>query len=96
MLQKIEGLPSSEAKYMAFNESLKEIIYLNKMVRFCYKRKSIPLPQDIPLLPTGSQSAMKLAHNPQFHKKTKHITIQYHYIRGNIKDKDIKLEYINT
>ena len=30
------------------------------------------------------------------HTKTKHITIKYHYLRELVKDKEVKMEYVNT
>jgi hypothetical protein len=44
---------------------------------------------------TDSQSAIELAKNPVYHHRTKHIDVQYHFIRENIK-KDITLTWIST
>ena len=30
------------------------------------------------------------------HTKTKHIAIKYHYLRKLVKDKEVKMEYVNT
>ena len=30
------------------------------------------------------------------HTKTKHISIKYHYLRELVKDKEVKMEYVNT
>ena len=43
-----------------------------------------------------NQSAIKLAHNPIYHARTKHIELQHHFIRENIESKEIKLIYCNT
>ena len=34
--------------------------------------------------------------NPEYHKWSKHINIQYHFIWEKIKEKKIKLEYCET
>jgi hypothetical protein len=39
---------------------------------------------------------MKLANNPEFYKRSKHIDITYHFIREAISNKKAKLIYINT
>ena len=34
--------------------------------------------------------------NPEFHKRTKHIDIKYHYIREVVENGNLKLEYVPT
>ena len=41
-----------------------------------------------------NQSAISLAKNPVFHQRTKHIDIKFHYIRNDIKNKNVSLEYV--
>ena len=36
-----------------------------------------------------NQSAVKLAHNPVYHARTKHIELQHHFIREKIECKEI-------
>ena len=43
-----------------------------------------------------NQGAIKLASNAQFHNRTKHINIRYHFIRDAIKSSLISLEYLPT
>jgi hypothetical protein len=35
-------------------------------------------------------------HNPEFHKRTKHIDIKYHYIREKVENKQIVIKYVPT
>ena len=39
---------------------------------------------------------IKLSYNAEFHKRTKHIDIKYHYIRELVKNNKIRIIYINT
>jgi hypothetical protein len=39
---------------------------------------------------------MKLAKNPVFHARTKHIEIHHHFIRERVVEGEISLQYINT
>ena len=41
-------------------------------------------------------SAIRLVKNSEFHTRTKHVDIQYHFIGGQFQDKVIDLEYIPT
>ena len=43
-----------------------------------------------------NQVAMKLAENPQFHNRTKHIDIRYHFIRDTLAAGEIVLQYLPT
>ena len=40
-------------------------------------------------------SAINISKNPVMHTKTKHIAIKYHYVRELVKDKEVKMEYVN-
>ena len=39
---------------------------------------------------------MKLANNPQFHNRAKHIDVCYHFIRDPLAAGDITLQYLPT
>jgi len=41
-------------------------------------------------------SAISISKNPVTHSKTKHIPIKYHFLRDQVLNKQIKLEYIGT
>jgi hypothetical protein len=43
-----------------------------------------------------SNSALALAKNPVFHKRSKHIRVRHHFIRGCLEEGSIKTGYINT
>ena len=43
-----------------------------------------------------NQGAMKLAENPQFHNRPKHIDIRYHFIRDTLAAGEIVLQYLPT
>ena len=48
------------------------------------------------ILRCDNQSCMAIAKNPVFHTRTKHIEIQYHYMRELINDEIVELEYCPT
>ena len=43
-----------------------------------------------------SDSAIKLAENPKFHKRSKHIDITYHFIRECIRDKKVTVAFVKS
>ena len=44
----------------------------------------------------NNQSSIKLAYNPVFHKNTKHIDTQFHFVREKVQSKEISVEYCNS
>ena len=43
-----------------------------------------------------NQGAIALAKNPEHHARTKHIDVQYHFIREHVEANRIKLNYLST
>ena len=43
-----------------------------------------------------NQSAIKLVHNNEFHQRTKHINVKFHFIREKQQDKTVEVKYIET
>ena len=51
--------------------------------------------EPIPIL-CDNTSAISISKNPVMHSKTKHIPIKFHFLREQVTEKNIKLEYIRT
>ena len=43
-----------------------------------------------------NQGSIALAKNPEFHKRTKHIDIRYHFVREKVEDGQVLLQYCAT
>jgi hypothetical protein len=80
---------------MAFKEAIKEAIYLNNLITYFNKLYNNNNIRILTLL-TNSKSALKLANNLEFYKRSKHIDIIYYFIREAILDKKVDLIYVNT
>ena len=81
---------------MAMKEAIKEAIYLANIFNYINSQLDLGYLYNIPTILVDNESAIKLGQNPEFHKKSKYIDIQYHYIREAIQDNKVKLIYINT
>ena len=68
----------------------KEAIWLQ---RLC---SSMGLVQRAIRIDCDSQSAILLAKNPASHSKTKHIDVQYHFVRDMVEDKRVLLVKVDT
>ena len=75
---------------MAATEAGKELIWLTQLFGELGERA------DASKLLLDSQSAIKLAKNPVFHRRTKHIDVKYHKIREWVKNSAFTLEYVST
>lgn len=90
-LQQTVAISSTEAEYMATKEGLKEIIWLR------YLFANLNYPQANPTsIYEDNKGTIALAENPTIHNRTKHIDIQYHFIREKITDNTVKFEHVRT
>jgi hypothetical protein len=72
------ALSSAESEYIALAQGGKESVWLARL----YSEISRPSDDILPIcIKTDSQSAIRIAKNPEHHDKTKHIDIRHHYIR---------------
>lgn len=75
---------------MAVSEAAKEAIYLkNLLYEITGVDRCITMYND-------NMSAQKLAVNPLYHKRSKHIDIRHHFIREAIGGESINLLYLET
>ncbi|KAJ0726248.1 putative RNA-directed DNA polymerase [Helianthus annuus] len=87
-LQKSVALSTTEAEYMAVAEASKELVWLKAFLKELGKNQA-----DYPLY-CDNESAVKLAKNPVYHGKTKHIGMRYHFVRGLISEGLISLKNV--
>lgn len=89
--QKCVSLSTTEAEYVAASTATKEIIWLRRLL------KDLGRPQHnaTPLL-CDNQSAIKLVRNPEYHQRTKHIDVRYHFIRSMQEDNTLNVKYVQT
>lgn len=95
-LQKTVALSSTEAEYMAEAEVAKEVKYLQASFKSIATALRLNIPISIPAIMVDNNGAIKLANNPEFHKRTKHIDIRYHFIRELVESEQIRIIYVNT
>ena len=88
--QAVVALSTIEAECMAATHASKEAVWLQ---RLC---SSIRFVQKGVRLDCDSQSAIFLAKNPAYHAKTKHIDVQYHFVRDMVEEKKVLLEKVDT
>jgi hypothetical protein len=89
------ALSSTEAEYMALTHAAKEAIWLRRFLTELRFEKEVRL-QLPTIIHEDNQSAIALAKNPIHHARSKHIDIQFHFIRERIEAGEIELVYTPT
>jgi hypothetical protein len=89
--QELVTLSTTEAEYVAATHAAKEAVWLRRLMAELFSPPHKPT-----TLYGDNQSAIALAHGGQYHARTKHIDIRYHFIRYIIEAGSIKLIYCPT
>jgi hypothetical protein len=88
--QAVVALSTTEAEYIAATHGSKEVVWLQCLCsRIGFEQRTMKVS-------CNSQSAIFLAKNPTYHSKTKHIYVQYHFVRDMVEsNKVLLLKYCN-
>jgi hypothetical protein len=89
-LQDSVALSTAEAEYVAAVEAGKEAVWYGQLMSQLGE-DSISL-----CLNVDNQSAIHLAKNPVYHRRSKHIETRYHKIREWVKQSKFELKYVTT
>jgi hypothetical protein len=81
----------TEVEYCAMALATTDLVWL----RMLFKDLGIPL-FSTPRLWCDNIGALALASNPVYHARTKHIEVNYHFIREKVLNGDISIKYIST
>src|ERR1700679_4325537 len=80
--QNIVSLSTTEAEYICLSDAAREATWLRNLYA------EIGFPQEEPTLVYGDNlSALAIAENPRYHRRTKHFDIKHHYIRDQVSNK---------
>lgn len=78
---------STEAHYCALATTIADLIWVRQLLwdLMIFGKNS-------PCLWCDNKSVIQHAHNPDFHRRTKHVEGNFHFIRENVVGKDIRLQ----
>lgn len=86
--QKSVAISTMEAEYMSASEAVRELVWLKRLLGELLMEKL-----DVPQFFMDNESAIKLIKNPEFHKRSKHIEIRYHFVREKYEEDQFILNY---
>ena len=82
---------SAEAEYRALAATTSELVWIKQLLLDFHITLAAPA-----TIFCDNQAAIHIASNPTFHKRTKHIEIDCHFVRDKLNDGFIKLLPIHT
>ena len=82
---------SCDAEYIADGMAALEVSWMRSLFGEIGLEPSDPIP-----VHTDSTSALRLAENPLFHERSKHIALKWHFTRYMLHYKQMSLHYIGT
>lgn len=89
--QRTVALSSTEAEYIGLSETSKEAVYLrNFLTELGFQELA-----DVVIF-IDNLGAQKLAENPIFHARSKHIDVRHHFIREVLKNNQVKIKHVPT
>ena len=88
--QPIVSLSTTEAEYIAACDGTKEAIWIKRFV------SDIGHKTGQMLVYCDNQGAIKLMKNSEYHRRTKHIDVRFHFIREKINEGIVEIAYVQT
>jgi hypothetical protein len=90
-MQPTVSLSTTEAEYRVLSDASKDIIYFRRLLAEIGIENTDPT-----TIMSDNQSCIRLVENPVLHSRTKHIGLQYHFIREASKSGEVHVDYVPT
>jgi hypothetical protein len=85
------SLSTVEAEYIAATTCCTQVLWMKQTLTY------IQVEYDKPItIYCDNTSAISISKNPMMHSKMKHIPIKYHFLREQVAEKNIRVEYVGT
>lgn len=85
------ALSTTEAEYRAASMAAQEVVWLLLLLTELQQKDDESV-----VIHCDNMSSIHLANNPMFHARTKHIEVEYHFIREKVLEGKIDLTYVDT
>jgi hypothetical protein len=90
-VQKGVTLSSTEAEYVAMSKAVKEVNFIYYLLCDTVIEDKMPI-----LVKTDNIGTMFMAQNSSSGVRTRHVDTRYHFVRENLEDGIIKIEFIKS
>jgi hypothetical protein len=85
------SLSTTEAEYIAATTCCTQVLWMKQTLQDIQVEYDEPIP-----IFCDNTSAISISKNPVMHSKMKHIPIKFHFLREQVTEKNIKVEYVGT
>jgi hypothetical protein len=85
------SLSTTEAEYIAAATCCTQVLWMIQTLADLEVKYTAPIP-----IHCDNTSAISVSKNPIFHSKTKHIPIKYHFLREQVTNQIVQVNYIPT
>ena len=87
--QGVVALSTAEAEYVALASATQEALWIRQLMT---ELKGQP-PEKSTLIFKDNQSAIAMTKNPQYHGRSKHVSIKFHFIRDQVSKGSVQVIY---
>lgn len=84
------AISTTEAEVVAASEAAREVLWLKRLLSDIVELRGIPEIQ------IDNEAAIRLAQNPEQHRRTKHIQTRHFFVREKVQEGEIKVRDIST
>ena len=91
--QRTTSTSTTEAEYVALCHASKDIVWATRWIKELRFKDVLTEPM---VLAGDNKGSHDLIKNPEHHSRTKHIDVQYHYIREVVEDGTATIKYVPT
>ena len=85
------SLSTTKAEYIVVASCCTQVIWMKQTLEDLLVKYEDPI-----VISCDNTSAINISRNPSMHSKTKKIPIKYHFLRDQLSQKVVKLEYVDT
>lgn len=89
--QKTVSRSSTKSEYKALADTVAELTWLETLLRELH----VPL-KSVPTLWCDNLGATYLSVNPVFHARTKHVEVDFHFVREKVAQGRLSVQFIST
>jgi len=84
------AISTTEAEIVAASEAAREVVWLKRLM------ETMTVMNNVPELYVDNDAAVKLALNPEFHRRTKHIHIRHLLVRERVSEGELDVTRVST
>jgi hypothetical protein len=81
----------AKAEYISATTCCTQVVWMKQTMTYIMVEYDDPIP-----VYCDNASTISISKNPVMHSKMKHISIKYHFLREQVVEKNIPIEYVGT